>query len=320
MNRWRGRVVGVLLAGLLSAVAFADDPGEQPRSTHVLQAHGPAALSTTSPVSGGRMTVAFTDEIGLTVQVAGPSSLQVKPPQIWAADPWHVSRVDPPQVEQTGDTVRWSQRFWLEPLTPGETMLELAPLQYREKNGPWQRVAWQPITVVVSARLKQPEAASARDITSIEELPGLAGRESAWWIAAAGAGAALAGVIAWRWLRKRGAAPARSPEAWALIELDRLAALRLGERGKSERLATLLAGLVRRYLEKKFRVPARRQTTAEFLAALPSGLAEQRPWLEAFLTRCDQIKFAPIEVHEEECCRLVAEVRQHFTASGAAAA
>jgi hypothetical protein len=68
-------------------------------------------------------------------------------------------------------------------------------------------------------------------------------------------------------------------------------------------------------VEKKHHVPARRQTTAEFLAGLPPALAAQRGWLEAFLTRCDQIKFAPIEAHAGECEQLVAEVRNYLVSS-----
>jgi hypothetical protein len=314
MNRWLGCAAGLLLAGV--APVFADGAAEPSPPLHVLQTHGPASLSTSAPVTDGRLSIAFTDELGLVVQVAGAASLQVKPPQPWVVEPWHVSRVEPPRVDQTGDGVRWSQRFWLEPLAPGETPLALAPLQYREKNGPWRSVAWKPVAVTVSARLKQPDVDTARDITSIEEVPGVPTGDSGSWIVAALAGTVLVVFVVWRWLRRPGGAAPRAPEAWALAELNRLAALRLADRGKSERLATLLVGLVRRYLEKKFNVPARRQTTAEFLETLPPRLAEQRPWLETLLTRCDQIKFAPIEAHAEECARLVEEVRRWLSSAG----
>ena len=70
--------------------------------------------------------------------------------------------------------------------------------------------------------------------------------------------------------------------------------------------------LLRRYLEKRFQQPARRQTTREFIASLAEqpALAEERPWLEAFLTRCDILKFAPVDAAAEECKQLARDVRE----------
>jgi hypothetical protein len=45
---------------------------------------------------------------------------------------------------------------------------------------------------------------------------------------------------------------------------------------------------MRRYLERKYGVPARRQTTREFLTAvaLVEGLQGRGPWFEQFFGRC----------------------------------
>jgi hypothetical protein len=71
-----------------------------------------------------------------------------------------------------------------------------------------------------------------------------------------------------------------------------------------ERYHTLLSGVVRRYLEARFRLPARRQTTAEFLEAMrraPQLNAGQQELLRDFLERCDLGKFAPVTPSAEEC-------------------
>ena len=53
----------------------------------------------------------------------------------------------------------------------------------------------------------------------------------------------------------------------ACRELDRIASLGLPAAGQVERFHTLVSNVLRRYLEKRFGLPARRQTTPEFFIA-----------------------------------------------------
>jgi hypothetical protein len=105
----------------------------------------------------------------------------------------------------------------------------------------------------------------------------------------------------WRWRRRRLPLPA---DKWALRALERLQALELPKQGKIERFHTLLANIVRQYLERQCQLPVRRRTTRELLelvGATPKLTAGQQDFLRDFLTRCDLAKFAGGAVTAEEC-------------------
>jgi hypothetical protein len=294
--------------------------GAQPPPAEVLQTQGPAKLRAGLSFENGRATLAFTDQITLIIEVDGDETLQVKSPKEWVAEPWRASRVGPVRETRGEGRLGWSRTIWVEPLAPGEHVLQLEPLQIRERGGDWRTIAWKPLTIRVSARLVDVDLAKLRDITSIEEVPGPADEARWTWIIAGTAAAlVLAGVVGWLW-RRRAAGSSRSAESLALRELERLEGLGLPERGKGERFGALLTALLRRYLERRFDVPARRQTTVEFLATIGQvpALKSEAAWMEDFLTRCDQIKFAPIETTQAECAALAMQVRDFLTRGGPA--
>lgn len=313
MTRACPTFVACLAAALGQAArASADEPT-------LLQRQGPASLWTAVPAKNGQLVLKFTDVLSLRVEVLGDGRLEVQPPERWTEGPWHV-RADGAAALRTLEDGRrqWSQTLLVEPLAPGEAMLLLAPLRVRVSEEPFASIRWQPIAVQVTSRLTQPDAKSLRDITAIEELPPQTTGENNWRIillaVVAGIGLALAaGIVLWR----RQATPRHTTtEAWALFELTRLQSLQLPERGKSERFGTLLAGLLRRYLEKKHQLPVRRQTTREFLESVTTQpeLSDQRAFLEAFLQRCDILKFAPVSESVDECHRLAEQLRCFLTA------
>jgi len=263
------------------------------------------------------LVLALTDLVTIQVEVDGDATLDVQEPKTWIKGPWLVLPDRAPERRELGTKVIWKQTLHVEPVQPGDASLLVEPLRYRIRAGEWQTAAWQPIAARVTSKLTQADLNSARDITSIEELPAPPPRESqSLWIVGGIAGAVAIGVIAALWLRRSGTARVRqSPEEWTLYELQRLQALQLPTQGKHERFGTLLAGLVRRYLEKRFGLPARRQTTAEFLATLERRaiLAEQRDLLGAFLRRCDLLKFAPVASSVDECRSLAEQAGQFIS-------
>jgi len=128
------------------------------------------------------------------------------------------------------------------------------------------------------------------------------------WIAAAAAlliaaGIAAAAVLLRRRARRRGAAACSSPWERALTALDALRGELRGGRVSAERAAGRLADLVRGYLEERFRIPATRRTTPEFLRDLdrdgtPLG-TENRRFLREFMESADLIKFARLPAGAE---------------------
>jgi hypothetical protein len=157
----------------------------------------------------------------------------------------------------------------------------------------------------VYAQTSAADEGELRDITGIEQVPEEPTSEL-WPLAAALVGPLVVGLLAtWLWRRRRKfVVPAVAPERWALAELERLGSRRLAEQGQVEQFHTLLSGIVRRYLELRFQIPASRQTTPEFLVHLADSAIlspEQQVPLRAFLERCDLAKFAQAGFSTEEC-------------------
>lgn len=281
----------------------------------VVQHSGRAILTVRAPQKDGIAAIALADTVEVTLQIEGLKGLDVS-----AADPistspgWRLHRASPAQImELAKGGVRWRQSFVFEPLGPGTLTLQIEPLRYREGKGGFSTLAWTPIVVQVTAGLTDPDWKKLREQPEIETLPPPAEEANPWpWIAAC-AGLLGLGVGAfWLWRRHRQPASSLPPEHWAFHELDRLLAMRLAEQGKVEGFHTLLANVVRRYLERKFQLPARRRTTPEFLQNLQDASrfrSEQREFLRGFLERCDLAKFAAAAPPAEECQALAAQAR-----------
>lgn len=311
---------------VVAALGFCPLETARPSSgPAVLQAHGPARLKAAAPLQKGALAIALSDLLDLWLTVEGSATLQVEPGGVAASEAWRPEAGKPGITRLKGGRVRWAQRVRLEPLAPGKHEVRLEPLHYREGEGEWSVVTWKPVPVHVTSRVKDADVGALRDITAIEELPPRPSR-AAWWAGALGClgVGALAGAGYWLWRRHAGARTFLSPAQWAERELDRLAALKLPERGAVERYHTLLSNVVRGYLEKRFHLPARRQTTPEFLAAVarsPELAPPQRAFLDDFLRRCDLAKFAGVAPSPEACMALAKAARRfvHETAETARA-
>jgi hypothetical protein len=156
---------------------------------------------------------------------------------------------------------------------------------------------------------------------SIEELPAPPPRR--WWIQAVASLLAVAALVGFLWARRRRRSPmSRSPLDDALHELGKLERMRLPERGKIEEFHTLLANVVRRFLEKEHGLSAPRRTTSEFVQELDAAArlsADQKRFLGDFLQRCDLAKFACRQVPADEATALLDETRAFLQASAASA-
>ncbi|MBP7936659.1 MAG: hypothetical protein KA354_18610 [Phycisphaerae bacterium] len=151
---------------------------------------------------------------------------------------------------------------------------------------------------VVSAIEGEIDLEKFEDIRGTVELPAARSRAWLFWTAgAATAVLALAGL--WVYLRCRSArlrfARPIPPHVWAREELRRLREDNLVERGLVHELYSRMTGIVRLYIERRFRIMAAEQTTEEFLAAAkshPALVQEYRDSLARFLQAGDMVKFA----------------------------
>jgi hypothetical protein len=132
-----------------------------------------------------------------------------------------------------------------------------------------------------------------------------------WMVATAIATAAvLLALIIWfivSWIRRRPAPPPPSATAIALHELEKLRtkATEIEPYGFSVAVSDVLRTFIS---NAKFRLPATRQTSPEFLAAISGSQLfseEDRSLLGHFLEKCDMIKFARIDATSSDNSELV---------------
>jgi hypothetical protein len=160
-----------------------------------------------------------------------------------------------------------------------------------------------------------PAAVPMTDIHDIKPLLEIAAAPAGWRIALAVAAlAALLVLGRWLWRRRRRegrhqtAAFLLSPAAEAYRQLDGLAA----EEPADVKLAYFrLSAIIRRYIARRFGVPAAEMTTEELLPALDrlplaGDLAQA---LTAFCRAADPIKFAGVSVDRERLPRDLAFAR-----------
>jgi hypothetical protein len=255
-------------------------------------------LSLSVPEHKGVVEIRLSDVLEVTLTVDGRADLEVKAPRaLTTAENWKVeSPTAPIVISLERDRHRWRQLFLLYPLAPGRQVLDVQPLLYRERRGEWTTVNWKPIVIEVATSVTQADARNLRDITPIEEVPEPGGSGMGLWLAAGAAAVVLGVVVLLLWHRRRRPAPASlTPRQSAFRELDRISALKLPDAGEVERFHTMLSNVIRRFLENCYGLPARRQTTPEFLRAMNSSnhlSPPQRALLHDFLDRCDLAKFA----------------------------
>jgi hypothetical protein len=140
----------------------------------------------------------------------------------------------------------------------------------------------------------QQSAAAAEDIRDIR---GPISIPYQWlWAAYLAGGLALAAALyaAWRFLRRRVVARAKTPFEIALERLEEARALMTENQVREYAFA--VSEIIRVYIEKRFGEKAARRTTEEFLSDLlqqtGTPLANHRGLLEDFLQHCDLPKFA----------------------------
>ncbi len=135
-----------------------------------------------------------------------------------------------------------------------------------------------------------------------------------WWIAAILAGLLLLGLLFSFWKKRARQQEAVLAHETALRELDRAGPLI--EEQNINAFITLIDQTLRRYIEQRFNIFARRQTTREFIHELaedqkdvPFPLMENSENLKTWLQHCDLVKFAKAGLSQETMTDMVANLR-----------
>jgi len=123
----------------------------------------------------------------------------------------------------------------------------------------------------------------------------------------------LIGLMVWFFTRKRKPVqPPRLPREIAVEELERIA--NEIETANPYEFSIRVSDILRRYVANQYALPATRQTSVEFLAALSKASIfseTEKSLLEDFLNRCDLIKFARYEATSADS-RLLLEEATRF--------
>ncbi|HLU50455.1 MAG TPA: hypothetical protein VK116_20300, partial [Planctomycetota bacterium] len=239
---------------------------------------GPAPIRERTSVSDAR-------DATLPAASNAPASLDAMPATATDRAP---SSQPPTQLRKT---------LVLEPLRSGD--LRIAPLEvYFHRDGEESESSFETEPIRLSVRpidgVEKLEVSRPRDI--FRQTPE---RERSWmhvWVAAAAGGGLLliAGTLLYLRRRPRAAPPPPAPHEVAWENLRRLIAMDLVEKGELERFFVFLSGILRQYIEDRFRVRAPELTTEEFFEAAQRApeLAPSRERLSRFLILSDQVKFA----------------------------
>ena len=259
--------------------------------TRYEQKQGPATVSfqVDGNDSAKQVVVRQAHTLEVEVSVEGDARLKVEPiDKITNSPGWQVLPASPVNiVNLDGDRIRWSRVFEIVPIpmasntadNPGKLELQLAPLRYRDgASAQEKQAAWEAIHVLVITDVQKADLSELRPITPPEDLP----LPPSWrrWLPWIVLGAALMGLAVGAWAvyrRLAGSVPPIPPQVWAVRELEQIERQDLLAAGKVEHYHTLLADLVRAYLEKRFQLPASHQTTVEFLETLRSAAAVPIP-------------------------------------------
>lgn len=261
------------------------------------------------------------ETVRLTLQGTAPENYTFAfPPFGEGLEPFAILdyQTETPRLDEHG-RMHYARHYVLEPLLSDTYTIPPLPAQFRETGDGGQEHRLESDSFTISVRVPPAEFWDRLDIDARAGLDP-AGRlypgRSRWTLPAVLAGAVaalvLAGLIAWRVirrLRRPVAAPAVPPHEKAYAALERLLADDLLARREFKPFYRRLSGILRLYIEERFQIRAPELTTAEFLREIAGGrgglLAGQRPALQRFLEHCDLVKFAEVTPQDDE-------IRQSF--------
>lgn len=265
----------------------------------------PSALATASA-----STLRLSDTAEITLTVTGTAPLRVELPKD-LLDPgsaigWQIAPVGNATVSPDGTT--WVQKYKLSPFASGdELVVRFNPIRVNDTE-----VTPGYLTFKVETSLRQPTAADARPVTSIEQLPGPPTSDPPIIIAGLSLLTAFVLLLVVVLVAARKRKPkSLAPGEWVREQFGNLQAERLYGRLSEPDFVTRLAEVFLEYLTRRFGLNTERTTTAELLASA-DGMwdADTRDAVEKLLNACDAVKFAGKQPTAEDCEALAVQVSE----------
>ncbi|MFN0246583.1 MAG: hypothetical protein ACKV2T_06720 [Kofleriaceae bacterium] len=269
------------------------------------------------------------DAVYLRLEVSAPDGVTIDAPFQEAGDQrlgrfrvvgFSRDTIARPTRPETGGQLH-VQTYTLEPPASGRQRippLRLEMLDGRANASPEAKKAQEILTEEVPLEIAPVpvEQATAQLKDARGELDPDVGKTS-WALIVGLAGGALAlgsgSILLWRAMRSRRRVLAqRSAYEDAVSLLRRLEDKGAPDADSADRWFVELSSIVRRYLEGRYEIRAPELTTEEFLlvaTARPELTSDHRKLLEAFLERCDRVKFAGYRPDAEESIATLAAAR-----------
>ncbi len=260
-----------------------------------------------------KTTVRLSESVTVTATLQGNAPLVVSPPKEWllpeSAAAWRIRPNGPASLEKQADgQERWVQTFRADPYQAGELPLAFAPIEV--KSGAMAKsVEWPTHTVKVQTSITAANAAEARPITGIEDVPPeIIDDRGPTTIAIAMIGLAIAaGLIAFALRRRKTVTPTLA--ATVAQQLDALERSHIAGEIDGRTFAERLSEIVRDWVQSRFGLPAKQQTTAELTDVSTNWDERTREVVREVLSKCDRMKFAGQEPTADECRELVTNAR-----------
>ncbi len=189
-------------------------------------------------------------------------------------------------------------RYTIDTFTTGEAAIAKLPVEYKARgDAQWRSYDIPERKVMIVSVLEKAGAAAA--VRDIKGPLGLSPQLRVYFVLAALVFVcAVIAALAMRAGRRKAGRPAVPPvpaHSIAYRQLEELKAKNLVEQGKIKEFFIELSGIVRYYLENRFKLKAPEMTTEEFLESAGNSAdlgGEHRGLLKEFLVRCDLVKFA----------------------------
>jgi hypothetical protein len=264
-------------------------------------------------IRGTDISVAGLVEIAF--DIAHPSDVEVA---IAESDDWrgelglYELSSEPGRLIEGGRRIVRQEVYALEAQHAGDYVVARIRIDHWHRNQPLQRthVDTEPFPVHVYSLMTNSigENTDYADILDIEG-PWVPEEGKSYWGVAVTGVALCVGALVWFYRRKTPKKVVEEetksvprPGDIALAKLTGLLGERLCERGLSDRFYVRLAHILRQYVESRYTRPVVSQTTEECLTAMAEDEVldrEKTELLRDFLTHCDAVKFAPIEIETE---------------------
>lgn len=256
-----------------------------------------------------RATITIGDRILYTLKIIADPKVELEPPSLGSnLGAFEVKdyKFYDPEKTKDGNTTNKSE-YLITTFTTGEYVIPPITIRYKDPGGEKKEIKSEPLFILVKS-----VGASESDKEDIRGLKSPIDIKGGYWayllilpvLVLLGAG----GFLYYR-QRSKGLTLPEIPEelhkpAWevALLELDNLRESDLLKRGQIKKYFTHLSDIIRKYTERRYKIPALDRTTDEIKGEIRRLKPEQTivDSLYGLLFFCDLVKFAKYIPSAEE--------------------